>query len=138
MDKLLENFEFNFEYENEMNQSLDMLNNAKSLKEQVLANSKMSNSLEVLFSRVTDSNEDKKFLKLVDELKETEELLNHYDYSYNETVYIYNHKLQVFPSKWVAKYFGFKNAEYFMVEETNMGPDQDLNQMHQEEHPSKQ
>jgi LemA protein len=138
MDKLLENFEFKSEYENEMYQSIDMLSNAENLNEQAIANARMSNSLEVLFIRAKESNKDKKFLKLVDELKKTEELLNHYDDSYNNTVYIYNHKLQVFPSKWVANYFGFKNAEYFLVEETNKGPDQDLNQIHQEEHPTKQ
>lgn len=136
MYELLDNFDFGPEYENKMNQSLEMLNNAQNLNEQAAADNEMSDAIEVLFNKIENSNTNKKFLKLVDELKETEELLNDYQDSYNETTHIYNHKTQVFPSKWVASYFGFKKEKYFMVEEFKNGPQHDSGQIHPEKHTS--
>jgi len=131
IDNLL-NTGTNFENEFEINNLLNSLNYADSLKEQAKINEDLYSYLENI-SHIPEDFSNKKTEKLIFDLNESDEFLFRNQELYNNTVYNYNHKLKVFPSKWVASYFGFKHAEYFTVEETIPDPQMNLNHLHPEE-----
>jgi LemA protein len=117
-------------------------NEAWTVKEIEKANNKLTGALDSLLAVVEDYPDimaDESFLKLLDQLSETEEVIVDYRQYYNDMVYIYNNKCQTFPSNMVANYFGFEVAEFFelAVEATEV-PDLDTNQRIEEEYASKQ
>ena len=58
------------------------------------------------------------FLKLQEELTNTENKVSYSRQLYNSTVAAYNTKVQSFPTNIIAKIFGFKLAELIVVPES--------------------
>ena len=56
---------------------------------------------------------DTNFLKLQDELSETEEKVAYSRQFYNDAVTIYNNRIQMFPANLIAGMFGFKEEALF-------------------------
>ena len=57
------------------------------------------------------------FLMLQEELAGTESKIAYARQFYNDTVMKFNQKQQVFPSNIIANMFGFKEREYFEIDE---------------------
>ena len=57
------------------------------------------------------------FLGLQDELRNTENKIAYSRQFYNDTVTMYNTKLEMFPSNLIAKAFNFKASELFEVKD---------------------
>ena len=53
------------------------------------------------------------FLNLQDQLKEIEDKISYARQFYNDSVMLYNNKIQMFPSNLVAGICGFKSETYF-------------------------
>jgi LemA protein len=49
------------------------------------------------------------------QLSETEDQIAYYRQLYNDVVWRYNNKCQMFPSNIVANFFGFEEAGYFEI-----------------------
>ena len=94
--------------------------NAGSVKDQGLAENQLSGALKSLFA-VAESYPDLKanqnFLMLQEELAGTESKIAYARQFYNDTVMKFNTKQQVFPANIIAGMFGFKEREYFELEE---------------------
>lgn len=113
------------------------LMDAGTVKENAKANRKLTGALDKLFAvaeNYPDLKADNSFLKLMDQLAETEDVIADYRQYYNDTVYIYNNKCQMFPSNIIANYFGFEDAEFFEpgADSTEI-PDLDFNQSVEED-----
>lgn len=113
------------------------LMDAGTVKENAKANRKLTGALDNLFAvaeNYPDLKADNSFLKLMDQLAETEDVIADYRQYYNDTVYIYNNKCQMFPSNIIANYFGFEDAEFFEpgADATEI-PDLDFNQSVEED-----
>ncbi len=115
---------------------------AKTVKEKAKANRKITRALDNLFAVVEnypDLKTDESFLKLIDLLSETEDVIADYRQYYNDTVYTYNNKCQMFPSNIIANYFGFEDAEFFEPEADAADmPELDFKQSFEEESASQQ
>ncbi len=94
--------------------------NAGTVGEQGQAENMLTGALKSLFA-VAESYPDLKanqnFLMLQEELAGTEGKIAYARQFYNDTVMKFNTKQQVFPSNVVANMFGFKEKEYFEIEE---------------------
>lgn len=94
--------------------------NAGTVKEQGMAENQLSGALKSLFA-VAESYPDLKanqnFLMLQEELAGTESKIAYARQFYNDTVMKFNTKQQVFPANIIAGMFGFKEREYFEIEE---------------------
>lgn len=94
--------------------------NAGTVKEQGQAENQLTGALKSLFA-VAESYPDLKanqnFLMLQEELAGTESKIAYARQFYNDTVMKFNTKQQVFPSNIIAGMFGFKEREYFEIEE---------------------
>jgi LemA protein len=100
----------------EVTEARSRLIEAGTVKENAKANRKLTRALDNLFAVAENYPElkaDDSFLKLMDQLAKTEDLIADYRQYYNDMVYIYNNKCQMFPSNVVASYFGFEDAEFF-------------------------
>lgn len=90
--------------------------NAGSNEEKLAMNNQLTSTLKTLFAvaeNYPDLKANTNFLKLQDELSETEEKIAYARQFYNDSVTIYNNKLQMFPSNIVAGIFGFKEEVLF-------------------------
>lgn len=104
----------------EVTQARSNLQDAWTVQENAEADVKLTGALDNLFAvaeNYPNLKADVSFEKLMEQLAETEDLIAHYRQLYNDTVYIYNNKCQMFPSSIVANYFGFQYAEFFQPEE---------------------
>lgn len=94
--------------------------NASTNGEKMAMNNQLTAGLRSLFA-VAESYPDLKantnFLKLQDELSETEDKITYARQFYNDAVTIYNDKIQMFPGNMVAGIFGFKEEELFNTDE---------------------
>jgi LemA protein len=94
--------------------------NAGTVAEQGKAENMLTGALKSLFA-VAESYPDLKanqnFLMLQEELAGTEGKIAYARQFYNDTVMKFNTKQQVFPSNVIANMFGFKEKEYFEIEE---------------------
>lgn len=94
--------------------------NAGSGEEKLAMSNQLTSALKTLFA-VTENYPELKantnFLKLQDELAETEDKVAFSRQFYNDAVTIYNNKLQMFPSNLVARIFGFKEEALFNTDE---------------------
>lgn len=90
--------------------------NASSNGEKLAMNNQLTSNLRSLFA-VAESYPELKantnFLKLQDELSETEDKVTYSRQFYNDAVTIYNNKIQMFPGNLIAGIFGFKEEELF-------------------------
>lgn len=93
---------------------------AGSTEERLEANNQLTSTLKTLFAVAENYPELKantNFLKLQDELTETEEDVAFARQFYNDAVTIYNNKRQMFPSNIIASIFGFKEEALFYSDE---------------------
>ena len=100
--------------------------NASSNEQKLEMNNQLTSTLKTLFA-VSENSPDLKanenFLKLQDDLSETEDKVAYARQFYNDAVTIYNNKLQMFPGNLVAGVFGFKEEALFdAVDEVNQAP----------------
>lgn len=90
--------------------------NATSNEEKLAMNNQLTSNLRSLFAVAENYPELKanvNFLKLQDELSETEDKISFARQFYNDAVTIYNNKRQMFPGNLVAGIFGFKEEALF-------------------------
>ena len=94
--------------------------NAGTQEEKLAMNSQLTSSLRTLFAVAENYPELKantNFLKLQDELSETEDKISYSRQFYNDAVTIYNNKIQMFPGNLIAGMFGFSEEALFNSDE---------------------
>ncbi len=94
--------------------------NANTGAEKLAMNEQLTTSLRSLFVVAENYPELKantNFLRLQDELSETEDKVLYSRQFYNDAVTIYNNKIQMFPSSLIANMFKFGEIELLTVEE---------------------
>ena len=93
--------------------------NAKNVEDKINADNMLSSTLKSLFA-VSESYPELKanqnYVKLQEELSETEDKVTYARQFYNDTVTKYNDTLQVFPNNIVGGMFGFKEEVLFKIE----------------------
>ena len=93
--------------------------NAGSVKEKAELDGELSNTLKTIMAvseNYPDLKASQNFSELQQELQNTENKISFSRQFYNDTVTIYNTKLEVIPSNIIASLFGFKPEELFSVE----------------------
>ncbi|MBE5884815.1 MAG: LemA family protein [Lachnospiraceae bacterium] len=114
-------------------------------KEKLAMNNQLTSTLKSLFvlsEHYPELKANTNFVKLQEELSETEDKVTFARQFYNDAVTIYNNKLQMFPANMVAGMFGFHEEELFnVVEEVREAPqlfdDNDLTDEERERYPLK-
>ena len=94
--------------------------NAHSTDEKIAADNQLTSTLKTLFSVVENYPElkaNQNFIQLQQDLSETENKITFSRQFYNDTVTLYNNKLQVFPNNIVAGIFGFREEFLFSIED---------------------
>lgn len=89
---------------------------AASNEEKLAMNNQLTSTLKSLFAVAENYPQlkaDTNFLKLQDELSETEEKVAYSRQFYNDAVTIYNNRIQMFPANLIAGMFGFKEEALF-------------------------
>ena len=93
--------------------------NSESISEKASIDGELSNTLKTIMA-VSESYPDLKanqnFMQLSEELRNTENKISFSRQFYNDTVTIYNTKLETFPSNVIASMFGFKEESLFEAE----------------------
>lgn len=92
---------------------------------QAAAENGLSGTLKSLFAlseAYPDLKANQNFLNLQEELTGTEDKIAYARQYYNDEVRTYNTKTQTFPSSLIAGQFGFKQREYFQIDEASKGP----------------
>ena len=93
--------------------------NAGTVAEKADLDNQLSGALKTIMA-VSESYPDLKanqnFSELQQELQNTENKISFSRQFYNDSVTMYNTKLEVFPSNIIASMFGFKAEEFFIVE----------------------
>ena len=74
------------------------------------------NKLFALSEAYPELKANENFLALQADLKDTEEKISYARQFYNDTVLSYNNKVEMFPTNIIANMFGFKQYEFFKVE----------------------
>jgi LemA protein len=103
----------------EVTEARSAIMKAKSPKDLGKAENMMAGALKSLFAVAENYPElkaNENFLKLQDELSDTENKILASRRFYNENVKAFNVKQQVFPYNFLAKAFGFTQREFFEVE----------------------
>ncbi|MDD3986027.1 MAG: LemA family protein [Methanobacterium sp.] len=98
------------------------LMNAKTVQENAEANNMLTDSLKSLFAVAENYPELKaseNFRQLQAQLSETEDKIAYSRQCYNDTVLMFNNKVQMFPSNILASLFHFTEAEYFEIAESD-------------------
>lgn len=88
-------------------------------EEKMAANQQLTSNLRSLFVVAENYPELKantNFLKLQEELAETEDKVQYSRQFYNDAVTIYNNKREMFPNSFIANMFGFKEEPLFVVQ----------------------
>jgi len=91
---------------------------ADSVSGKLKANNALTSALKTLFAVAENypklrANEN--FINLQNELSETEDKIAYARQFYNDTVLMYNNKVQMFPTNIVAKLFGFRPKDSFTI-----------------------
>lgn len=73
--------------------------------------------LRVQVENYPDLKANQNFLSLQEELTSTENRISFARQAYNDQVLFFNNKIQMFPSNIIAGMFGFKEEEFFQVED---------------------
>lgn len=92
--------------------------NSKNIDEVVDANNKISSSMHTLLAvaeNYPDLKASSNFLSLQNSLTEIENELSTFRTSYNNLVTNYNSKIQMFPRNILAKIFGFRQHNLFVI-----------------------
>jgi len=93
--------------------------NATTVEEKAELNNQLSNSLKTIMAvseNYPDLKANESFLDLQEELRNTENKISFSRQFYNDSVTMYNTKLEVFPSNIIAGMFGFKSEVLFAAE----------------------
>ena len=77
------------------------------------------NKLMMLSEAYPDLKANTSFIQLQNELRDTEDKITYARQFYNDSVYAYQNKIEMFPSVIVANMFGFKPATFFEVDEAD-------------------
>jgi LemA protein len=91
---------------------------AETVQENAEANNLLTDTLKSLFAvaeNYPDLKASENFRQLQSQLSETEDKIAYSRQFYNDTVLMFNNKVQVFPSNVLANLFHFNEAEYFEV-----------------------
>ena len=94
--------------------------NSSSTDEKIEANNEISKALSnllVVVENYPDLKANENFIKLSDELSNTENKISFSRQFYNDTVTMYNTKIHVFPSNIIAGMFNFSAAELFKTDD---------------------
>ncbi|OEC88780.1 MULTISPECIES: LemA family protein [Methanobacterium] len=97
------------------------LMNAQTVQESAEANNMLTGALKSLFAvaeNYPDLKANQNFRDLQSQLAETEDKIAYSRQFYNDTVLMYNNKIQMFPSNLIARQFNFTESEFFEVEES--------------------
>jgi LemA protein len=84
------------------------------------ANNMLTNTLNRLFALAEsypDLKANQNFLSLQDDLKDIEDKIAYARQFYNDSVYTYNTKVEMFPSNIIASSFKFEKAKFFEISE---------------------
>ncbi len=95
--------------------------NASGVKDTAAAENMLSQALgglRVAVEAYPDLKANTNFLQLQEELTSTENKISFARQFYNDSVLTLNNKIQMFPSNIVAGMFGFKEGEFFEIEES--------------------
>ena len=95
--------------------------NAGTVKDQGQAENMLTGALKSLFAvaeAYPELKANENFMMLQEELSGTESKIAYSRQFYNDTVMAYNTLIQVFPANIIANNFGFKESEYFPMDET--------------------
>jgi len=98
---------------------------AEGVHDQAEANNMLTGALKSLFAVAENYPElkaNQNFMMLQEELSGTESKIAYARQFYNDSVLTYDNMREKFPSNIVANMFGFKEREYFTVEEGERGP----------------
>ena len=93
--------------------------NAGSIKEKAELDNELSGALKTIMAvseNYPDLKANQNFSELQQELQNTENKISFSRQFYNDSVTMYNTKLEVVPSNIIASMFGFKPEEFFKVE----------------------
>ena len=93
--------------------------NAGSIKEKAKLDNELSGALKTIMAvseNYPDLKSNQNFSELQQELQNTENKISFSRQFYNDSVTLYNTKLEVVPSNIIASMFGFKPEEFFKVE----------------------
>ena len=93
---------------------------ASTPEEQLKASGEITQALNKLFAlaeNYPDLKANENFVKLQEDLKDTEDKISYARQFYNDAVRKYNDKVQMVPSNIVANMFGFKSEAFFEAEE---------------------
>ncbi len=92
---------------------------ASSPAEKAKAEGELTSTLKTLFAvaeAYPELKANENFLKLQEELTTTENKVAYARQAYNDTVYMFNKTIQLFPNNIIAGMLGFKPFEYFEAE----------------------
>ena len=92
---------------------------AKSVSEKAELDSQLSGAIKSIMAVVEnypDLKANKNFLQLQEELNNTEDKISYARQFYNDTVTMYNTKLEVVPNNFIASIFKFEKEELFKVD----------------------
>ncbi|MCG3178405.1 MAG: Protein LemA [Phycisphaerae bacterium] len=101
-------------------QARNMAVNASGVKAQAAAENMLTGALKSLFAlseAYPNLKANENFTQLQEELTSTENKISFSRQNYNDTVETYNTKVQSFPTNLLAGMFGFREEEFFEVEE---------------------
>ena len=93
---------------------------AKTIEAEMDANNMLTNTLGRLFALVEaypDLKANQNFLSLQADLKDIEEKIAYARQFYNDSVYLYNNRTEVFPSNIIAASFKFEKSKFFEASE---------------------
>lgn len=93
--------------------------NAKTVTEKAELDNQLSGALKTIMAvseNYPDLKANQNFSELSEELRNTENKISFSRQFYNDSVTMYNEKLQLFPSNIIANMFNFKPRELFAVE----------------------
>ena len=92
---------------------------ANTVEQKAALNNQLSDSLKTIMAiseNYPDLKANQNFMDLQEELRNTENKISFSRQFYNDTVTMYNTKLEVFPSNIIANMFGFKSEILFSAE----------------------
>ena len=93
--------------------------NSNSVSEKASLDGELSNALKTIMAvseNYPDLKANQNFMQLSEELRNTENKISFARQFYNDTVTMYNEKLQMFPSNIIANMFHFKERDLFEAE----------------------
>ena len=93
--------------------------NAQSVEDKLNLENELSSTLKTIMAvaeNYPNLKADQSFNNLQNELSDTEDKISYSRQFYNDTVTIYNTKLETFPSNLIASIFGFKASTLFNVD----------------------